>query len=35
MLGIDDPQILIGYALAIAATVACVVYGWIKRNEVD
>jgi len=35
MFGIEDPQILLGYALAIGVTVACVVYGWIKRNEVD
>ena len=35
MLGIEDPQILLGYGLAIGLTAACVVYGWLKRNEED
>ncbi len=35
MLGIDDPIIILGYALAIGATIFCIVYGWIKRNEED
>jgi hypothetical protein len=35
MWGIDDPWIIIGYGLAIVFTIACVLYGWWKRNEVD
>lgn len=33
MLGISDPQIILGYALAIGLALACVVYGYITRNE--
>ncbi len=33
MFGIDDPWILLGYGLAIGFTLACVVYGWWKRDE--
>jgi hypothetical protein len=33
MLGIDDPIIILGYLLAIGATLFCIVYGWLKRNE--
>jgi|GEM_PF-3220747 len=35
MLGIEDPQIVLGYALAIGTAAACVIYGWLKRNEVE
>lgn len=35
MLGIEDPQIVIAYVMLIGSAVACVVYGWVKRNEVD
>ena len=34
-LGIPDPQILIGYGLAIALGLACVVYGLLHWNEED
>ena len=34
-LGIPDPQILIGYGLAIALGLACVIYGWLHWNEKD
>lgn len=33
MFGIEDPFIIVGYALAIGLAVACIVYGWLKRNE--
>jgi len=33
MLGIDDPWIILGYALAIGATVAGVIYGWLYWNR--
>ncbi len=32
MFGIDDPIIILGYVLAIGATLFCIVYGWLKRN---
>jgi hypothetical protein len=32
MLGIDDPMIVLGYALSIGLAVACIVYGWRNRN---
>ncbi|MFY9800903.1 MAG: symporter small accessory protein [Methanoregula sp.] len=32
-LGIPDPQIIIGYGLAIGLTLACVVYGWLYWNS--
>lgn len=35
MLGISDPQIIIGYALAIGLALACIVYGYLTRNEGD
>ena len=33
MLGIDDPLIIIGYVLSIGLAVACVLYGWLKKDE--
>jgi len=33
LLGISDPQILIGYGLAMGLVLACVVYGWIYWND--
>lgn len=33
LLGISDPQILIGYGLAIGLVLACVVYGWMNWND--
>ncbi len=33
LLGISDPQILIGYGLAIGLVLACAVYGWIYWND--
>ena len=33
--GIPDIQIVIGYALAIGLTLACIVYGWLYWNEGD
>jgi len=35
MFGIEDPQIILAYAVAIISTIACIVYGWLKRNEAD
>lgn len=35
MFGIEDPQIVLAYALAIGSTIACIIYGWVKRNEAD
>lgn len=35
MFGIDDPWILLGYGLAIGSTIACIIYGWLKRNETE
>ena len=35
MLGIDDATITLGYVLAIGATIFCIIYGWLKRNEED
>lgn len=35
MFGIEDPQIVLAYVLLIGSAVACVVYGWVKRNEAD
>jgi hypothetical protein len=35
MFGIEDPQIVLAYALAIGSTIVCVIYGWVKRNEAD
>jgi len=35
MFGIPDPQILLGYGLAIALGLACAVYGWLHWNEKD
>jgi hypothetical protein len=34
-LGIPDPQILIGYGLAIALGLVCVVYGLLHWNDED
>jgi hypothetical protein len=33
--GIPDPQILLGYGLAIALALACIVYGWLHWTEED
>lgn len=33
LLGISDPQILIGYGLAIGLVLVCVVYGWMYWND--
>jgi len=33
LLGIPDPQILIGYGLAIGLALACMVYGILNWNE--
>lgn len=33
--GIPDPQILLGYGLAIGLALACIVYGWLHWNEGD
>jgi len=35
MFGIEDPQVLLAYGLAIGLAVVCIVYGWLKRNEAD
>ncbi len=35
ILGIPDPQILLGYGLAIGLALACIVYGWLHWNEGD
>jgi hypothetical protein len=35
MLGIEDPQIVLAYVMLIGSAVACIVYGWVKRNEAD
>jgi hypothetical protein len=35
MFGIEDPQIVAAYALAIGSTIACIIYGWMKRDEAD
>jgi len=38
LLGIPDPQILIGYGLAIGLALACIVYGllnWYKEGSND
>jgi hypothetical protein len=31
--GIEDPQIILAYVLAIGVTIVCVVYGWLKWNK--
>jgi len=33
LLGIPDPQIIIGYSLAIGLVLACIVYGWLYWND--
>jgi hypothetical protein len=33
ILGIHDPQILIGYGLAVGLALACIVYGYLYWNE--
>jgi len=33
LLGIPDPQILIGYGLAVGLALACIVYGYLYWNE--
>lgn len=33
LLGISDPQVIIGYGLAIGLVLACVVYGWLYWND--
>ena len=35
ILGIPDPQILLGYVLAIGLAIACIVYGWLNWNNGD
>jgi len=35
ILGIPDPQIVIGYGLAIGLALACVVYGLLNWNRED
>jgi hypothetical protein len=33
ILGINDPQIILGYALSIGFALACIVYGLIYWNK--
>jgi hypothetical protein len=33
LLGIPDPQILIGYGLSIGLALACIVYGLLNWNK--
>jgi hypothetical protein len=33
ILGIEDPQIIIGYALSIGLAVFCVIWGWLHWND--
>jgi hypothetical protein len=33
LLGIPDPQIIIGYVLAIGFALACIVYGLLNFNK--
>lgn len=33
MLGIEDPQIIIGYGLSIALAIICAIYGVLKWNK--
>jgi hypothetical protein len=33
LLGIPDPQIIIGYLLAIGFALACIVYGLLNFNK--
>lgn len=33
ILGIPDPQILLGYVLAIGLALACIVYGLLNWNH--
>ena len=33
MLGIDDPQIVIGYALTFGLALLCIVYGLLNWNK--
>jgi len=33
LLGIPDPQILLGYGLAIGFTLACIAYGLLNWNK--
>jgi hypothetical protein len=33
ILGIPDPQILLGYGLAIGFTLACIAYGLLNWNK--
>ncbi len=33
MLGIDDPYVLLGYLLCIAAVLLCVIYGLVNWNR--
>ena len=32
ILGIDDPIIILGYVVLFGSAIACVIYGWLKRN---
>lgn len=31
--GLEDPLIILGYALSIGFAIFCIVYGYLKRNE--
>jgi hypothetical protein len=33
LLGIPDPQIIIGYGLAIGLALVCIAYGWLYWNN--
>lgn len=33
ILGIEDPFVIAGYAVAIGLVVVCVVYGWMNRDK--
>jgi len=33
MLGTMDPYIFAGYVIAIVSVIACLVYGWMKRDK--
>ena len=32
-MGISDPWIILGYVLSIGLAIACIAYGFVKRNE--
>ncbi|OPY25886.1 MAG: hypothetical protein A4E28_02850 [Methanocella sp. PtaU1.Bin125] len=33
MFGVDDPQIIVAYVIAIGCVIACVIYGFLKWNS--